>query len=90
MANRGAVSNERKRMRRGGQTLRPGIAMPAVGYLGAVIMTVLSFVPVTFPGRITTVSLIAGLAARWRLPSPGDFTSSGRTAWPLGRRSCRS
>jgi hypothetical protein len=37
-------------MRRGAQTLRPGIAMPAGGCLGAVIMAVLSFVAVTFPG----------------------------------------
>ena len=31
-------------------TLRPGIALPVIGYLGSVIMTVLAFVAVTFPG----------------------------------------
>lgn len=46
--------------RGGPTTLRPGLAMPVTGYLGAVIMTVLSFVAVTFPGPHNH-----SLPARW-------------------------
>src|SRR5258708_40273803 len=44
------MSDMREPVRRGTVTLRPGVALPVSGYLGAVIAAVLSFVAVTFPG----------------------------------------
>ncbi|HEX3957839.1 MAG TPA: hypothetical protein VHZ03_14570 [Trebonia sp.] len=80
----------REPVRRGTVTLRPGVGIPAVGYLGAVISTVLSFVAVTFPGPHNHDLLARWVGGQVAITFAWGLYKLGSNRIMLGNRPCGS